>query len=319
MSITSLSTPLSGADIAAWHRTVTEAQSHDLPAGVPVQGPAETAGRLRIGAMRGRATHRVAGDFDGVASVLLSDEPGNEHTAFLDVLAVRPAARRRGVGSALWAAVREELAADGRTAVSVMVEPDGPGERFARSLGFEVALPLAWYVQEVAAESPVPQLPDGYRLVAWPGVVPDAYAEGSAVAHGAMGDAPMGDVEEQAPSWTAEQVRAVARIVLDRGGRILTVAALDGDGVMAAYTELVLRDPGDVRALQYDTVVVPGHRGKGLGRAVKLRMLEEVRRAEPGVRQIGTTVADDNGPMRVVNEGLGYVRERGLAVYQLKL
>ncbi|MBO0517823.1 hypothetical protein, partial [Streptomyces beijiangensis] len=116
MSITSLSTPLSGADIAAWHRTVTEAQSHDLPAGVPVQGPAETAGRLRIGAMRGRATHRVAGDFDGVASVLLSDEPGNEHTAFLDVLAVRPAAASSSRTAAHRAEPTPRRRAAGRTA-----------------------------------------------------------------------------------------------------------------------------------------------------------------------------------------------------------
>ncbi|WP_329118038.1 GNAT family N-acetyltransferase [Streptomyces sp. NBC_01465] len=319
MQITTLPTPPSDADVAAWHRTVTAAQSHDLPPGVPAQGPVETAGRLRTASVHGRSTHRVAGEFDGVASVLLSEAEGNEHTAFLDVLTVRPEARRRGVGAALWQDVRAELVASGRSAVSVMVEVDGPGEVFARAQGFEMVLPLAWYVQDVTAPSPAPQLPDGYRLVAWSGVVPDAYAESSAVAHEAMEDAPTGDVEEQAPTWTADQVRAAVQIVLDRGGRMLTVAALDAEGAMAAYTEVVLRDPADARALQYDTVVVPAHRGKGLGRAVKLRMLEEVRRAEPGVRAIGTTVADENGPMLVVNEGLGYVRERGLAVYQAKL
>lgn len=88
---------------------------------------------------------------------------------------------------------------------------------------------------------------------------------------------------------------------------------------MAAYTELVLPDPGGPRALQYDTVVVPAHRGHGLGRAVKRRMLELAGQRYPALRQIATTVADENAPMRAVNEALGYRQERGAAYFQLKL
>ncbi len=161
--------------------------------------------------------------------------------------------------------------------------------------------------------------PDGYRFVVWSGVVPDAHAVAHARAHDAMQDAPTGDLDEQHDPWDAERVRAAARVVLDRGGVMLTVAAVaEADGTVAGYTELVLPTPRSVRALQYDTVVIPGHRGRGLGRAVKLRMLEYLRGQCPGVREIMTTVADDNRPMRSVNAALGYRPEGGVGVYQVR-
>ncbi|MBT2472003.1 hypothetical protein J7E97_30120 [Streptomyces sp. ISL-66] len=53
------------------------------------------------------------------------------------------------VGTALWQRVVEELLADGRTSVSAEADLGGPGEAFARSLGFENVLPMGWYVQDV--------------------------------------------------------------------------------------------------------------------------------------------------------------------------
>ncbi|MFH8569001.1 GNAT family N-acetyltransferase [Streptomyces sp. NPDC017993] len=162
--------------------------------------------------------------------------------------------------------------------------------------------------------------PDGYRFAVWSGVVPDVHAVAHARAHDAMEDAPTGDLDEQHDPWDAERVRAAARVVLDRGGVMLTVAAVaEADGAVAGYTELVLPTPQSVRALQYDTVVIPGHRGHGLGRAVKLRMLEYLRGQWPGVREIMTTVADENRPMRAVNAALGYRPEDRMGVYQVRL
>ena len=195
--------------------------------------------------------------------------------------------------------------------------------RFADARGFENALPLTWYVQDTSLPRPDGELPAGYTFAAWEGVVPDHLADASALAHGAMADAPTGDMDKAPPVWDADKVRAVAQVILDRGGVILTVAAVADAaadaGTIAAYTELVLRDPSDIRARQYDTVVVPAHRGHGLGRAVKLRMLRTLAVTQPRVRRIGTTVADENGPMLAVNEALGYVRERAAGIFQAKI
>ncbi|MFI8102501.1 GNAT family N-acetyltransferase [Streptomyces sp. NPDC086023] len=322
--ISVLPAPPSDADADAWLAVLAAAHAHDLP-GVPGPTRVEVAGRIQVPPVRGRALCLAAADedaephdWDGVAGLLLFTDPGNTHTAFLDA-AVRPAARRRGVGTALWRRVREELEADGRTSVSCVADLGGPGEAFLTGLGFENVLTMAWYVQDTTVERGDPVLPAGYRWVSWNGIVPDEHAASAAVAHSAMEDAPSGGMDENTPLWDAERVRAAQRLILDRGGRILTVAAVTPAGDMAAYTELVLPDPHGVRATQYDTVVVPAHRGRGLGRAVKLRALAELRALHPGVRQIATTVADENGPMLAVNEALGYRRERPCGVFQLKL
>lgn len=320
MEIPALAIPPTDGQVASWTAVLVAVHAADLP-GVPAPTLAETAGRLRVPPARGRYALWADGDGEGIAALLLFTEEGNTHTAFLDSLAVRPDARRRGVGTALWRRVREELLAQDRTSVAAVVDLGGPGQAFAESLGFENVLPMAWYVQEVPdgpASVPVPATP-GYELLVWHGFVPDPWAPAVAVAHGAMEDAPGGGSDERFRPWTPERVRSAQRLVLDRGGELTTVAAVTPGGDVAAYTVLVLPDPRGTRALQYDTVVVPAHRGHGLGRAVKQRMLAEAARRYPALRRIGTTVADENTPMLAVNEALGYGRERGAAVFQLKL
>ncbi|MEV4332893.1 GNAT family N-acetyltransferase [Streptomyces sp. NPDC049597] len=330
--MTVLRLPAAPADRAvdAWHEVVRAAHAHDLPATVPPPGRAESAGKLRHTGPGTRAVHLAAvaadGSYDGVATLVLFDEDVNRHTAFLDLLAVHPRARNRGTGAALWQAARAELAGDGRASVSTVVEHGGRGETFARGLGFENVLPLGWYVQNVpdalAARPAQPVLPDGYAYAHWTGVVPDRLADAFAEAHDSMRDAPTGDMDQAPRAWNAARVRAAAQVVEDRGGVILSSAVLHGAHgaeTVAAYTELVLRDPSATRALQYDTVVVPAHRGRGLGTAVKHHMMGAVAAACPGVREIGTTVADDNGPMLAVNERLGYRRERTAGYFQATL
>ncbi|MFD7262810.1 GNAT family N-acetyltransferase [Streptomyces sp. NPDC059874] len=318
MMIRSLPVPPSDADLDAWTAVLAAAQSADLPQ-LPPPSRVEVAGRLSVAPARGRAALWVADEGVGVAGLLLFTDEANAHTAFLDVLAVRPEARRRGAGTALWQRVREELLAQDRTSVSTLVDLGGPGQAFAEYLGFENVLPMAWYVQEVPRQQPSPDPVPGHEFLTWHGLVPDDWAHAVAVAHGAMEDAPMGEVDEKIESWSSQRLHAAQQLILDRGGELTTVAAVTADGEVAAYTELVLPDPVGPRALQYDTVVVPAHRGHGLGLAVKRHMLASAAHRYPALRQIATTVADENTPMRRVNETLGYRRERGAAYFQLKL
>ncbi|MFD7236087.1 GNAT family N-acetyltransferase [Streptomyces syringium] len=313
------------AEIDAWHAVVTDAHARDLPAAVPAPDRVETAGALRVPAVSSRyvrlAVPMPDGDgYAGVASLRLFDDEENRATAWIDRLVVRPDQRRRGIGARLWRELREVLAEEKRTSVSLEIELGGEGEQFAVAHGATCALPLVMYVQRITEETAEPpRLPDGYRFVHWNGVVPDEHAEPFAVAHGAMADSPMGDVDEKPFPWDADRIRAAQNAVVERGGVMLTVVAVAPDGTHAGYSELVQRAPGDVRALQYDTAVAPAYRRLGLGRAVKLRMLELLAEEGLPVREIATTVADDNGPMRAVNKLLGYRPERSIGIYQVRL
>ncbi|MFF1415703.1 GNAT family N-acetyltransferase [Streptomyces sp. NPDC058289] len=326
MTITALSVPPTDTEVDHWWAVLAAARTADLP-GTPPPSRTEVAGALQVPSVRGRSVYWATED--AVASLVLFTDGVNDHTAFLDELTVRPDARRHGVGTALWTRVREELLADGRTSVAAEVDLGGPGQAFAESVGFANVLSMAWYVQDVrearwvqgaqAAKEGAESAAPGYELHCWPGLVPDEWAQAVAVAHGAMEDAPMGELDQQIQTWTAERLHAAHRKILDRGGALTTVAAVTPDGEVAAYTELVLLDPAGPRALQYDTVVVPAHRGHGLGRAVKLRMLAEEATRHPDLRTIATSVADDNTPMLALNAALGYRRERGVGYFQLTL
>lgn len=226
MTIRALSLPPTDTEIDDWIAVLAAARAVDLPQGTPPTRT-EVAGRLRVTPARGRAALWTADGGAGVAALLLFTDEANAHTAFLDVLAVHPDARRRGLGRALWEQVRAELLAHGRTSVSTLVDLGGPGQAFAESLGFENVLPMAWYEQDVSRRrSATAAVAPGYELRAWHGLVPDDWAAPLATAHGAMQDAPMGDIDEKIEPWTPQRLHAAHRLVLDRGGEITTVAAV---------------------------------------------------------------------------------------------
>jgi RimJ/RimL family protein N-acetyltransferase len=134
-----------------------------------------------------------------------------------------------------------------------------------------------------------------------------------------MGDAPVGDAAGEPAfepmKWGADRVREMAEVVAKRGDDLYTVAAVHGDTV-AGFTEIVISTSAPARAAQYDTAVVPEHRGKRLGIWVKAAMLEWLLADRPDVREIETDNADDNAHMLAVNEELGFRRQREYREYQ---
>ncbi|MGH3387634.1 MAG: GNAT family N-acetyltransferase, partial [Actinomadura sp.] len=153
----------------------------------------------------------------------------------------------------------------------------------------------------------------------WTGTVPDELAAAFARAKVAMGDPPAQDPAAGAPTgqvrWDADRVREMAEVVAKRGDDLYTVAALHGTAV-AGFTEVVVPAGAAERAAQYDTAVVPEHRGRRIGIWVKAAMLEWLRAERPEVREIETDNADDNVHMLAVNEELGFRRLREFRDYQ---
>ncbi len=265
-----------------------------------------------------RGAHRAAvagGAVVGALRVLLPVRD-NTTVAYVDV-AVHPAARRRGTGTALLAKGARLARAAGRsTLVAEVLEagPDAPGCAFARAAGWtcgmretrrDLLLPvdgarLAALEAEAAAASA------GYEVVTWRDRTPDALLEDRALLSTRMStDAPSGDVPVGAEVWDAARVREQEAVTLARGRTVLSAGAVR-DGRLVAVTDLdvPLARPGHAR--QSGTLVLAGHRGHRLGARIKIAVLRELAATMPGVRRISTYNADGNRPMVAVNEALGF-------------
>ncbi|MFC9701407.1 GNAT family N-acetyltransferase [Streptomyces sp. NPDC056943] len=315
-------TQVSTEDAAAWHAVVAASLGSDLPA-EPRPTFEQVHAQLTVTGRGDRRLRWLAEAADGavvgVAGLRLFTSSGQSHLAELE-LHVAPDRRRSGVGSHLLAAVVKAAQDEQRRSLVAAAPGDGPSGAFCAARGFRRVLALDHLLLDVAdadaaeadAEHP------GYELTGWTGTVPDELAEAFAVAKNAMNDMPTGDMDYGSQSWTADRVRAMAEVLADRGDLLLTTAALR-KGEIAGYTEIVIRAGETRRALQYDTVVVPAHRGHGLGLWVKAAMVRRLRAEQPGILEIETDNAQDNTHMLAVNRRLGFRFHRSTHEYQLDL
>src|SRR5919107_3991400 len=90
----------------------------------------------------------------------------------------------------------------------------------------------------------------------------------------------------------------------------IVLAIHEKTGAVAGLTEVVVPAQHPTRADQYDTIVVQGHRGYGIDRAIKARMLFELRSAEPALLEVQTWNAQHNESMLKVNADLGFQSDR---------
>ncbi|MEV6315180.1 GNAT family N-acetyltransferase [Streptomyces sp. NPDC051776] len=293
----------------------------------------------------------LASDAEGVpvgsAFLRLFTRPGQNHLAELDVR-VHPAERGRGAGALLLDAAVTAARDDGRRSVVAQAEQGSPGDRFLAAHGFRAVMALTIARLPLTAVDPAVitaiagEDRPGYRLVSWHGTVPDHLAKTFAASRRAMDDMPMGETDYGTVTWDVDRVRAVAEAVARRGDLLHTVAAVvdasgsggeesgagesgegggsgDGHGSIAGFTELVVPGDGGGDGLHYGTGVLPEHRGRGLGRWMKAASIRDARARHPGLAGLVTDTADDNLPMRAINEALGYVPTHHTVEYQRDL
>jgi GNAT superfamily N-acetyltransferase len=264
----------------------------------------------------------LLGAYDGGVMVgtgyLMLPVLDNQHLAFGDIQ-VHPDHQRRGVGRALVAKAEEVARAENRrTLVCEAYSPigeDGAGLRFARALGYTVALEDGMKLVDLvetesswaALEEEVADRHAGYRLVSWQDVVPDEHLAGFCRINEAFNEeAPSGDLELEAEVWDEQRVRDSERQNLAGGRHLLAVAAIAEDGTMAGLTEIMVNKHALHRGFQSGTLVLPEHRGHALGLAMKLANHRAARVAFPECRVLITGNAGVNVAMNAVNERLGY-------------
>jgi GNAT superfamily N-acetyltransferase len=247
----------------------------------------------------------------GYASILLLGDIGVVECV------VHPEMRRTGVARTLLQAVVGRAHAEGFQTLGVEVPGATPAVDFYASLGFRKAFAEARSVLDLETVDwcAVGQLADGvaagYTLRFYADAPPEGLIEAYATAKAQVQDDDLGDLDLRPSSLEPDRLRASLATLHARGLRpYIVVAVHEATGVVAALTEVVVPQQRPTRADQYDTIVVPGHRGYGVGRAIKARMLFELRSAVPALTQVQTWNAAVNEPMLKVNAELGFVNDR---------
>jgi hypothetical protein len=151
----------------------------------------------------------------------------------------------------------------------------------------------------------------GYRVEFHPGGPPESLIEAYAQAKLEGQDAEDSDLDLRPSSSDPQRLRDSLQTLHKRGLKPYIVLAIhEKTGAVAGLTEVVVPVQHPERADQYDTIVVRDHRGYGIDRAIKARMLFELRSAEPTLLEVQTWNALNNESMLKVNAELGFQPDR---------
>jgi|GEM_PF-905794 GNAT superfamily N-acetyltransferase/predicted GNAT family acetyltransferase len=229
---------------------------------------------------------------------------------------VHPSVRRRGLGRRLIATAARRTYQEGFRSIGVEVVGDTPAVGFFEALGFtreyveiRSVLRLSTVDWDALAEMSRGIAP-GYRLEFFPGGPPEDLLEAYAMtkAEARVDD---GDLDLRPSSCDPQRLRDSLNCLHRRGMKPYIVTAIDeATGAVAGLTEVVVPAQHPTRADQYDTIVGQAHQGRGIDRAMKARMLFELRSAEPKLAEVQTWNAQSNEAMRAVNADLGFQADR---------
>jgi len=220
-------------------------------------------------------------------------------------VAVAPAFRRTGVGSALLDALSVWARDLGYVdLMGTVKETDDVSLAWTRRRGFvEVGRNSILALDLTRAMKPTVRAPDGIEVVAW-AERPDATAGIYAVAREAYPDVPGDENAEIAPfeEWLAMDMQGAG----DRPEA--TFVALAGDEVVA-YAKLSLSLARPTVAMHDMTGVLRAWRGRGIARALKAAEIAWA--MENNYERLETQNEERNEPIRRLNERYGYVVEPG--------
>jgi GNAT superfamily N-acetyltransferase len=238
---------------------------------------------------------------DGEAAGLVFGGPGGFTETLYCMIRVLPEHRRRGVGTALYAAGSEHARTHERDGLFGRIRADDADSLgFAEKRGFREVGREREVVLDVAGAPPVAaEPPTGIEIVSL-AERPDLAQRAHEVEVDVAPDLDLPGLEGHEP-WSLERWRSEN---LEGPGALpdaCLVALADGDVV--GYTGLRSRGV-DAVAENLMTAVRKPWRERGIATALKRAQIERARAL--GIERISTTNEEQNAPMRGINARLGY-------------
>ena len=317
-----------------WVQAQTDVGEHTFGDRHTSYSVAEVRAALRL--TRNHDVELVAAVRDGaVVGAGRLDMPLRDNTSMAALrLAVPPAHRRQGVGSALLAELEARAAAAGRTTLlsesEAAVGGPEPATGFAPAHGYAAALhelrsdldlpgDLDAVLGPLEAEAREPSA--GYELRTWWDGVPTKWLAQRAELSARMStDAPFGALAVEEERWDEERVLEQGRIAREQRRRVVETVAVDpSTGRLVAFTILAVAEHTPQLAYQWDTLVLREHRGHRLGQLVKAANLRALLAELPRVRRVVTWNAGVNGPMLRVNRAMGFQVTGSMTEWQKQL
>lgn len=314
------------AELAAWWEVYRAGMAHDLGRHATYWQLPEIAAMVRGDWRRSAYELFEARVDDEPVGVAFASRPLLDNLTTVDVeIAVPHEHRRQGYGTRLLEVVEEAATARRRTTITSLTswriddpagEAGSPGARFAARHGYTIGLgdvqrelPLpadGGLLAELATEAA--EHTEGYEIRTWVGPMPDdllpSYVELSSRLNT---EAPLGEMEWEDETTDLDAARELDRFHEACGRSMFRAVAVDGRGVVVAYSDLALAAHDPSWVFQWGTLVDPAHRGHRLGLAVKVANLQQLQR-DPRAkgRRVATWNAGVNDHMIAINERLGF-------------
>ncbi len=154
------------------------------------------------------------------------------------------------------------------------------------------------------------------RLVQWQGACPERWLPAYIAANNAMNDAPREGIELQDWHFDAKMVQREEQARQVIGEAPMVMLAVDPSGAPVGATAVMLNLHRPRCSWQYDTVVLPAFRNRGVGRWLKAAMWRRLRDQHPGVTRLRTGNAESNAAMLAINVAMGYRQSHVYTAWQ---
>lgn len=306
----------SEAVLQEMHKYYISLYAEDLPNDPPVPYERQAADwkYLREHETVPRWLLREDGEIAGVAVAFMDLEQNLENG--FGRIHVRPERRGRGFARRLAQPVVEALEAGGRERIATSITRGAEAEGFAEWLGLKSVyadkrsrLVIAEIDQEMIRQwiDRAPERASDYELLYVESPFPDEVLDKYCDLQFALNTAPREDLESDDEVTTPAIWRDTEEKQALKATDLRTYVAVhrpSGDFV-GSTTVLTDRLQPD-QAWQWETVVVPEHRDRGLGRWLKAAMIEKLVTEFPAVDRIDTWNAGSNEPMLNINIAMGF-------------